>query len=69
MRPAHPTPPPRPTRPALDSLQGLALGDAFGDRWFSAPLDEAPAALAARRLRPSPWHWTDDTAMALVLVR
>ncbi|MEU1420258.1 hypothetical protein [Kitasatospora sp. NPDC005751] len=38
----------RATGPALDSLQGLALGDAFGDRWFSAPLDEAPAALAAR---------------------
>ncbi|MEV7923810.1 ADP-ribosylglycohydrolase family protein [Kitasatospora sp. NPDC088779] len=69
MRPARPTPPPRPTRPTLDSLQGLALGDAFGDRWFSWPLDEAPAALAARRLRPAPWYWTDDTAMALVLVR
>ena len=55
--------------PALDSLQGLALGDAFGDRWFSVPVDEAPAALAARILRRAPWHWTDDTAMALVLVR
>ncbi|MFJ6381512.1 ADP-ribosylglycohydrolase family protein [Kitasatospora sp. NPDC092039] len=53
----------------LDSLEGLALGDAFGDRWFSVPLDEAPAALAARLVRPAPWHWTDDTAMALVLVR
>ncbi len=55
--------------PALDSLQGLALGDAFGDRWFSVPADEAPAALAARLPRPAPWHWTDDTAMALVLLR
>ncbi|MEV7022935.1 ADP-ribosylglycohydrolase family protein [Kitasatospora sp. NPDC093558] len=55
--------------PVLDSLHGLALGDAFGDRWFSVPLDEAPAALAARLTRPAPWHWTDDTAMALVLVR
>ncbi|MFE4515818.1 ADP-ribosylglycohydrolase family protein [Kitasatospora sp. NPDC056783] len=55
--------------PVLDSLEGLALGDAFGDRWFSVPLDEAPAALAARLARPAPWHWTDDTAMALVLVR
>ncbi|WP_369182631.1 ADP-ribosylglycohydrolase family protein [Streptomyces sp. Y1] len=55
--------------PVLDSLQGLALGDAFGDRWFSVPPDEAPAALAARLARPAPWHWTDDTAMALVLVR
>ncbi|MEV7771106.1 ADP-ribosylglycohydrolase family protein [Kitasatospora sp. NPDC086791] len=55
--------------PVLDSLQGLALGDAFGDRWFSVPVAEAPAALAARLARPAPWHWTDDTAMALVLVR
>ncbi|MBO1417254.1 ADP-ribosylglycohydrolase family protein [Streptomyces sp. FH025] len=55
--------------PVLDSLQGLALGDAFGDRWFSVPAEEAPAALAARLVRPAPWHWTDDTAMALVLVR
>ncbi|MFE7525771.1 ADP-ribosylglycohydrolase family protein [Kitasatospora sp. NPDC057542] len=55
--------------PVLESLEGLALGDAFGDRWFSVPPDEAPAALAARLVRPAPWHWTDDTAMALVLVR
>ncbi|MFH9348866.1 ADP-ribosylglycohydrolase family protein [Kitasatospora sp. NPDC017646] len=54
--------------PVLDSLRGLALGDAFGDRWFSLPVDEAPAAMAARLVRPAPWHWTDDTAMALVLV-
>ena len=54
---------------ALDSLQGLALGDAFGDRWFSVPADEAAAELAARMPRRAPWHWTDDTAMALVLVR
>ncbi|MER5349898.1 ADP-ribosylglycohydrolase family protein [Kitasatospora sp. NPDC002551] len=55
--------------PALDSLQGLALGDAFGDRWFAVPVDEAPVALAARLARPAPWHWTDDTAMAIVLLR
>lgn len=57
------------TGPVPDSLDGLALGDAFGDCWFSVPPDEAPAALAARLTRPAPWHWTDDTAMALVLVR
>ncbi|MEV7599498.1 ADP-ribosylglycohydrolase family protein [Kitasatospora sp. NPDC089797] len=59
----------RAARTVLDSLRGLALGDAFGDRWFSVPVDEAPAALAARLVRPAPWHWTDDTATALVLVR
>ncbi|KDN81894.1 ADP-ribosylglycohydrolase family protein [Kitasatospora cheerisanensis] len=55
--------------PALDSLNGLALGDAFGDRWFHPPVDEASADVAARLVRPGPWHWTDDTAMSLVLVR
>ncbi|MEV8092947.1 ADP-ribosylglycohydrolase family protein [Kitasatospora sp. NPDC085879] len=54
---------------ALDSLHGLALGDAFGDRWFAPGVDEAAAAHAARIARPAPWHWTDDTAQALVLVR
>ncbi|MEV4560057.1 ADP-ribosylglycohydrolase family protein [Kitasatospora sp. NPDC049285] len=54
---------------ALDSLRGLALGDAFGDRWFHPPVDEASAEYASRITRPGPWHWTDDTAMALVLHR
>ncbi|MFJ8041831.1 ADP-ribosylglycohydrolase family protein [Kitasatospora sp. NPDC096147] len=52
---------------SLESLHGLALGDAFGDRWFQVSTDEAPVELTARRPRPGPWHWTDDTAMAYVL--
>ncbi|MER5866049.1 ADP-ribosylglycohydrolase family protein [Kitasatospora sp. NPDC002040] len=56
-------------RPAQDSLYGLALGDAFGDRWFQLRPVEADVELAGRRVRPAPWHWTDDTAMALVLFR
>ncbi|GAA2747772.1 ADP-ribosylglycohydrolase family protein [Kitasatospora cinereorecta] len=60
-------PVPTPT-PALDSLQGLALGDAFGDRWFHPRVDEASAEYVARIPRRAPWGWTDDTAMALVLV-
>ncbi|MEV7117124.1 ADP-ribosylglycohydrolase family protein [Kitasatospora griseola] len=55
--------------PVVDSLHGLALGDAFGDRWFHPPVDEASAEVAGRLVRPGPWHWTDDTAMALVLTR
>ncbi|MET8861308.1 ADP-ribosylglycohydrolase family protein, partial [Streptomyces sp. NPDC004579] len=55
---------------ALDSLQGLAFGDAFGDRWFSILRQEGSAALEARTLPPEPlWRWSDDTAQALVLVR
>ncbi|UCM91244.1 ADP-ribosylglycohydrolase family protein [Streptomyces marincola] len=57
---------------ARDSLHGLALGDAFGERWF--PLARVPgAARAAIRARRTPpdltWPWTDDTAMALGVFR
>ncbi|MFL1428967.1 MULTISPECIES: ADP-ribosylglycohydrolase family protein [unclassified Nocardiopsis] len=45
------------------SLRGLALGDAFGDRFF-LPADEAEQAVAGRRIPEPPWEWTDDTAMA-----
>ncbi|WP_405532684.1 ADP-ribosylglycohydrolase family protein [Streptomyces avidinii] len=55
---------------ALDSLSGLAFGDAFGDRWFGILRREGPAALEARIPPPEPlWRWSDDTAQALVLVR
>lgn len=55
---------------ALDSLSGLAFGDAFGDRWFGILRREGPAALDARTPPPEPlWRWSDDTAQALVLVR
>ncbi|WP_354643158.1 ADP-ribosylglycohydrolase family protein [Kitasatospora camelliae] len=57
------------TAAASDSLEGLALGDAFGDRWFQTDVDRAAAEHAARIARKAPWHWTDDTAMALVLLR
>ncbi|MFD5749352.1 ADP-ribosylglycohydrolase family protein [Streptomyces sp. NPDC127033] len=57
---------------ARRSLEGLALGDAFGERWF--PLfrdrDRASEEIAAR-VTPQEleWPWTDDTAMALALHR
>ncbi|MEK9518503.1 ADP-ribosylglycohydrolase family protein [Streptomyces venezuelae] len=54
----------------LDSLHGLAFGDAFGDRWFGILRREGPAALEARTPPPEPlWEWSDDTAQAVVLVR
>jgi ADP-ribosylglycohydrolase len=58
--------------PARDSLEGLALGDAFGERWFRLFRSPEQAVAEIRdRITPqeSPWHWTDDTAMALALVR
>jgi ADP-ribosylglycohydrolase len=48
------------------SLEGLSVGDAFGQRFFSeAVIDEH---LASRTLPPGPWRWTDDTNMALSIV-
>lgn len=49
---------------ALLSLAGLSVGDAFGEQFFSLPWD----AIRLRQLPPSPWPWTDDTAMALSIV-
>ncbi|MGQ4512328.1 ADP-ribosylglycohydrolase family protein [Streptomyces sp. DW26H14] len=57
---------------ALRSLEGLAMGDAFGERWFSR-FREPEQALAQIRDRRPPeepqWPWTDDTALALALHR
>ncbi|MFF5077073.1 ADP-ribosylglycohydrolase family protein [Actinoplanes sp. NPDC000266] len=47
---------------AAAALQGLAMGDAFGGTWFRR-------RFAEDNLRPGPWRWTDDTAMAIVLLR
>jgi ADP-ribosylglycohydrolase len=54
-------------RRARSSLEGLSLGDSFGERFF------LPAALAEplveQRLLPAPpWRYTDDTVMALSIV-
>jgi len=50
------------------SLAGLALGDAFGERFFTHP--ETVDALIDQRAVPGQrvWGWTDDTAMALSIV-
>ncbi|MGV9268287.1 ADP-ribosylglycohydrolase family protein [Kitasatospora sp. NPDC003701] len=61
-----------PSDAARDSLEGLALGDAFGERWFPLfrPARVAFDDIRARRMpEESPWHWTDDTAMALSVHR
>ncbi|WP_035859444.1 ADP-ribosylglycohydrolase family protein [Kitasatospora cheerisanensis] len=57
---------------ARDALEGVALGDAFGERWFKRfrPPAEAIEQIKARRTPEEPhWHWTDDTAMALAVHR
>lgn len=49
---------------ALLSLQGLSVGDAFGECFFSHPYE----LVVRRELPPAPWRWTDDTHMALSIV-
>lgn len=50
---------------AVAAMRGLWLGDAFGGTWFR----RADQDFAERRLADRPWKWTDDTAMALPLLR
>lgn len=52
---------------ALDALEGLSVGDALGEQFFLAP-DQIRVAIAQRRHPAPPWHWTDDTNMALSIV-
>lgn len=52
-------------RRALTSLDGLSVGDAFGQRFFR---DDAEAAVESRALPPPPWNYTDDTEQAMAVV-
>lgn len=47
------------------SLEGLSIGDAFGECFFSSL---ALSGLEERTLPSAPWGWTDDTAMAVSIV-
>jgi ADP-ribosylglycohydrolase len=49
---------------ALESLEGLASGDAFGECFFN-PHNRAAENRAGRVLPPAPWRFTDDTIMAV----
>lgn len=50
------------------SLEGLSLGDAFGERFFHCTVDEFHHRIAKRSDPPLPWRWTDDTQMAVSIV-
>lgn len=52
----------------LHSLDGLSVGDAFGERFFFHGAREPLPVIEARALPPPPWRWTDDTHMALSVV-
>jgi ADP-ribosylglycohydrolase len=49
------------------SLEGLSVGDAFGEQFFYQP-DLAASRLATHSLPSPPWPYTDDTQMALSVV-
>jgi ADP-ribosylglycohydrolase len=53
---------------ALLSLDGLSIGDGFGERFFTAP-DTIERRLELHDPPPAPWVVTDDTMMALSIVR
>jgi len=51
---------------ALLSLDGLAMGDCFGERFFVSPTT-IESLIASRAVPAAPWFWTDDTEMALAI--
>lgn len=52
---------------ALLSLDGLSVGDAFGERFFGNP--RVAERIELRDPPPGRWPFTDDTTMALSIVR
>ncbi len=52
---------------ALLALEGLSVGDAFGEMFLRNP-GAAPLRLHRREAFPPPWPWTDDTQMAAAIV-
>lgn len=53
---------------ALISLDGLSIGDAFGERFFG-PSHEVLPRIGRREVPETVWPYTDDTEMALALTR
>src|ERR1700712_3306253 len=49
------------------SLEGLSVGDAFGERFFVHP-DVVEGLIRSRAVPAPPWNFTDDTLMALSVV-
>lgn len=58
---------PQRSRRARLSLDGLATGDAFGERFFGHP-DLVEAQIERRAVPRAPWRYTDDTVMGLAIV-
>ena len=52
---------------AREALEGLACGDAFGERFFLPP-EVAVPMIKQRAIPAPPWFFTDDTMMAISIV-
>ena len=52
---------------ALEVLEGLSVGDAFGERYFALP-HVLETMIERRLLAPAPWGYTDDSEMALGII-
>ncbi len=55
------------SRAAWASLEGLSVGDAFGEQFFASPRT-VEYLIESRALPREPWRYTDDTVMALAIV-
>jgi ADP-ribosylglycohydrolase len=53
---------------ALLSLDGLSIGDAFGENFFGE-IEEVLPRIGRREVPETVWRYTDDTEMALSIVR
>lgn len=51
------------------SLDGLSVGDAFGQSFFFVTPVIADQRLEGRFIPPPPWFFTDDTVMAVAIAR
>jgi ADP-ribosylglycohydrolase len=47
------------------ALDGLSVGDAFGERFFGSSAPARRARVVERKLPAAPWKYTDDTVMGL----
>ena len=52
---------------ARSALEGLSVGDAFGER-FCTPPETAMRMIELRAVPGGTWRWTDDTEMAISIV-
>ncbi|MFO1484566.1 MAG: ADP-ribosylglycohydrolase family protein [Verrucomicrobiaceae bacterium] len=59
----------RPLDRALLSLDGLSVGDGFGQSFFFVTPVTADSRLEGRFIPPPPWFFTDDTVMSVSIVR